>query len=1000
MRNKIFLFTLCIVLAHSHALPKQANGQSRGEQEAEIARLTKESERLKKEGKTAEALLLMERLIELKEKLVGSDTINVASFHQQLASAFWKNGDFDRAERHYLYALKIEEQVRGPEHKDLFYSVYALGMLNVRKNEYAKAEHYMDRAAKMKGQDIVAEYVNSADYFERFGDYVHAEWLIQRVLAFLKKESGEDNTVMASLYNRLAILYAHRGDVDRAISYYLRALEIYEKEEGADNADLQFLLFNLAWAYMKKGDYTKAEELLIRNVGNAEKAYGPESAGVANELSNLAVLYHEMGLDSKAELLYERALKIEEKLLGDSHPLLVYALDGLASIYGDKGDYERAEKFYLRAVSISEKNQNVDYGGLNVIDNLAMLYIRKGDVKKAEPLIQRSQETHERLANPNQSAFADSLVGFAMQFYQMGDSKRAAKFQARANGITENNIRLSLTSGSEQQKRAYLRDSAWQVPFTISLHTRGLPGSREVARLAVTTILQRKGRDLDAVTDQMAKLRGNATPADLELLDRYAAVRTKLANLQLSGGDQQAAEARGAEAAGLAAEADKLENEISLRSAAFRTQVQPITLDAVRQAIPADAALVEFYAYKPFKAVKSKIIGEPPRYVVYVLRRDAPTPLWVELGEIEKVNAVVRQMRGALRNHARGEVKTIGRALDEEVFRPVRKLLGGARQVFISPDGLLNLIPFAALVDEDGRYLIENYTITYLTSGRDLMHLPAQSESKQAPTIFANPMFDTSRRASAANGQQRALSLDFSNQKDVKFGSLNFADVEYPPLAGSEEEARALKALLPDALVLTGADANEALMKGVRSPRILHVATHGFFFPDRGRDNTVLGKDTSKALQTSDDDSMLRSGLILAGVNQRSSGKGEDGVLTALEASGLDLWGTKLVVLSACETGLGDVQAGEGIYGLRRALVLAGAESQVMSLWKVNDDITRDFMIYFYTRLKAGEGRGEALRNAQLKMFNSAETSHPYFWASFIGSGDWKSLNSDGAAQK
>ena len=138
---------------------------------------------------------------------------------------------------------------------------------------------------------------------------------------------------------------------------------------------------------------------------------------------------------------------------------------------------------------------------------------------------------------------------------------------------------------------------------------------------------------------------------------------------------------------------------------------------------------------------------------------------------------------------------------------------------------------------------------------------------------------------------------------------------------------------------------------------------------------------------------LLRSGLALTGANQHEGGNGEDGILTALEAAGLDLWGTKLVVLSACETGIGDVQNGEGVYGLRRALVLAGAKSEMMSLWKVNDAATHDLMIEFYRRLESGTGRSEALRQVQLKMLKTNYRNHPYFWAAFILSGDWRSLN-------
>ena len=210
-----------------------------------------------------------------------------------------------------------------------------------------------------------------------------------------------------------------------------------------------------------------------------------------------------------------------------------------------------------------------------------------------------------------------------------------------------------------------------------------------------------------------------------------------------------------------------------------------------------------------------------------------------------------------------------------------------------------------------------------------------------------------------------------------------------PGVAG---EVRALKQLLPDARFFTRAQATKAALQQVSGPSILHVATHGFFLADRSTAPSPQNRRSRVAKwATWTENPLLRSGLALAGANH-ARGNEADGVLTALEATGLDLWGTKLVVLSACETGLGDVKNGEGVFGLRRALVLAGAESQMMSLWAVSDRSTSDLMAGYYRALLDGQGRGEALRRVQLGMLRTASRSHPYYWASFIESGEWANL--------
>jgi hypothetical protein len=223
--------------------------------------------------------------------------------------------------------------------------------------------------------------------------------------------------------------------------------------------------------------------------------------------------------------------------------------------------------------------------------------------------------------------------------------------------------------------------------------------------------------------------------------------------------------------------------------------------------------------------------------------------------------------------------------------------------------------------------------------------------------------------------------------------SVSLADAFFPPLPGTASEARALSKILKGAEIMVDIEATEAALKKASAPRLLHVATHGFFLPDQEPQATA-GDAPARSLAAPEgqasaavENPLLRAGLALAGANGRKSGA-EDGILTALEAAGLDLDGTYLVVLSACETGLGDVQNGDGVYGLRRALFIAGAATEVTSLWKVDDQATRDLMVSYYQKLERGGGRSASLHEVQRSMLAQRATSHPYYWASFVVSGD------------
>lgn len=325
---------------------------------------------------------------------------------------------------------------------------------------------------------------------------------------------------------------------------------------------------------------------------------------------------------------------------------------------------------------------------------------------------------------------------------------------------------------------------------------------------------------------------------------------------------------------------------------------------------------------------------------------------------------------------------------------PIRQKLGNAKHILLSPDSQLNLVPFAALVDENNQYIVENYTITYLTSGRDLIRLDLDFPTKQPPILIAAPKYDQP-------GQPTSESLATNNNRSRNQRSPDIKNLKFLPLFGTKVEAEAIATML-NITPLIGSEATENALKQVKSPEIVHIATHGFFLEDveisspsgSSRGGLILESDFGIQPQpfVPVENPLLRSGIALAGANIRQSGT-EDGIMTAEEIANLNLAGTKLVILSACETGVGKVNIGEGVYGLRRALSLAGSESQVTSLWKVDDSSTKDLMIDYYQRvLNNQDGRSEALRQTQLKMLEDSVEKHPHYWASFIPSGNWRGI--------
>jgi CHAT domain-containing protein/Tfp pilus assembly protein PilF len=1012
----------------------------------EARRLSEESRNLRQKGKYDEALRLAERALAIREKILGPDHRDVADSLHALASLYDDKSDYVKAEPLDLRALAIREKTLGLDHPDVAKTLNNLAWIYGVREDYAKAESLYRRALAIQEKALGANHPEVAStlndlallYYEK-GDYDQSILTNQRVLSIREEMLGPDDAGVAKALNNLALVYVKKGDYAKAESLYQHALPIWEKALGRDHPEVATVLHNLARVYLETGEYTKSLPLYQRALAIREKALGPDHLDVAQSLNNLGMLYDRKGDYAQAEPLHLRALAIQEKRLGPEHPYVAVTLTNLARLYENLGDYGKAEPLYQRALAIREKAlgpthldvgeslNNLgqlylkskkddaraeslfqrsleviekalgsDYAGVAVpLSNLGAVYERKGDDKRAEQYYQRALAIRESAMGLNHPDVAQSLNSLARLYRKRGDMQKALFFLSRSNEVRERSLSHNLPLGSERQKLDYLKLFSADMDEALSLHAQLAPRDTRALRLAFTILLRRKGRALDAMSDSIASLRSRSNPQDQALFGELFEARSRLAAIALRGPDKNNAATYPSHLKQLEDQVDKLEAEVSARSAEFRAQSQPITLEAIRALLPNGTALIEFAFYRVDDAKTES--QEQSRYAAYVLVAGGPAQ-WVDLGEADPIDRAVAAWRSALRDPQRADAKPLARALDERVMQPVRALLGPSQHLLISADGSLNVIPFAALVDEQNRYLVERFSITYLTSGRDLLRLQVARNSRTGPVVVADPAFGEPATILSRGGA--AQTSKQSGNETAGRAQIDYSQLFFGPLPGVADEVRALKQLLPQASFLTRERATKAALKQVRGPSILHIATHGFFLQDIPSETAdakaserekVNGETRLAKWAVWTENPLLRSGLALAGANQGRSGD-DNGVLTALEASGLDLWGTKLVVLSACDTGLGEVKSGEGVYGLRRALVLAGAESQMMSLWPVSDRSTSDLMVGYYKALIRGQGRDEALRQVQLQMLRSKSRANPYYWASFIQSGEWANL--------
>ena len=680
------------------------------------------------------------------------------------------------------------------------------------------------------------------------------------------------------------------------------------------------------------------------------------------------------------------------------------------------GKYAEAEPLYRRSLEISEAALGSDHrdvaGSLN---NLAVLYDSQGKYAEAEPLYRRSLTIREEALGPDHPDVASVLSNLGPLEAALDRPRTGMKKIRRALLIDEMTMDNVFSSSSEREKLTFAGLSADRVDLLHSLVVEELRGDSEATHAGLDVALRRKGLVLDALGRERAVLQDLTDPAARETLADLRVTGSQLASLTLAGPGDLGPGVYRNRLMELGAEKERLEEALATLSHSYADKRAWRRVDASRvvRLLERRSVLVEIvlsWMYD-FDAIGAGWL--PAHYLAYVQPADPDAqPTLVDLGEAEHIDAAVYAFRRAVNTspatiastseaQAERHIAEHGRRLYDLVIEPLKPAIGEARILYLSPDAELNLIPFGVLQDSEGRYLVETHQVRMLASGRDLVRYESKQKGAEKVLVVADP--DYSGRRDGEGGSDDEESPLASN--DAPRRSADLRMVSWSPLLGTRREAEAIREVMSDAniAVFTGSDARERVIKEAEAPGILHLATHGFFLETQKsalRDNLFgrglsLGGDRPGP-PVGFENPLLRSGLVFAGANHlgdRDGSSGEDdGILTALEVSGLNLRSTDLVVLSACETGLGETRRGEGVFGLRRAFQLAGARTVVMSLWSVPDEETAVLMTDFYRRMKTGEGKAEALQNAQLTMINDRRekhgAAHPLYWGAWVSVGE------------
>jgi CHAT domain-containing protein/tetratricopeptide (TPR) repeat protein len=1008
---------ICLEILGPGTNPVEPTGQEENTPLQEIQTLIDQADSLLEAGQLDTTLVLGKYTLEKVKKESVEDNIYTVKLLNILSQCYLYQMKYSEAEPIILQSIDIGQRVLGPDHIEVSESLNNLGWFYMAQNKNTKAEPLFKQSLalmeKLRGPDHidVARLVNNlAITYNAQARYAECESLFMRALSIRTKALGADHQDVAKSLNNLAVLFEHRGKYADAEPMFRRALEIRQKTLGPNHIRTGLSVLNLAKLCFFQGRYEESESLYLQAFETWENTLGPDHPRVAYCMTNLAVLYTDLGRYAEAESLHTLAMAINEKTIGPENPQYANSMNLMASLYGAKGDYVKAVNLSRKALALLEKIMGPDHPFIAVtLNNLALLLWDQGEYAEAESLYTKAIAILEKSVRPNNPAFAESFRNSARNYCSLGQFDRALEDYRRLLVSRKNFIDHLFSYASEEQKMRYLEKYPLIDHSLLSLAADDT--SRGSWSIALEMVLKGKAIVIDAVSAEREITYCSYNEEILKKAGQHAAVCSEIASLTLTGTENLEPGIYLQRLETLYGMKNSLETELSSRCAEFKEEFESreFQLTDVSNVLPESGILLEFIRYAPCdfktKGREEERIG-PPRYLAFTLDHTGNVIL-ADLGDAEEIDSLVFQTRKMIydaksmvyspfASELKKQLNEVTEELYEKIFVPLisRFVDTPVKDIFLSPDGQLNLLPFEILPVSEDTYVIEEYNLSYVSSGRDLLKFKRERDYSDWALVVANPDFDISGKELTKRREKSGVDSEiFTPVSAYMRGGSDCLGTRFSPIPFSRNEMMTVastlrkKASLSTELYQDG-EAREDVLKGMTSaPRLLHLATHGYFCEDLDPGVFALRENP-----------LLRSGLALAGANEiryqadSNDRSGEDGILTAFEVSGLNLVGTELAILSACETGIGEVRNGEGVYGLRRAFQHAGAETIMMSLWKIPDRETCQLMGSFYENWLGGMTKKDSFRVSLLRVIENLRerygVAHPLLWGGFVLAGN------------
>lgn len=972
-------------------------------------------------GAFAKAKPLYLRALAIAEKTLGPAHPNVAKSLSNLATLYHTAGFYAKAESLYQRAMAIGEKNLAPEHLERAAYLNNLAGVYHSMGAYARAESLYHQALAIltKGfggdhPEVAQTLGNLGALYKTMGAYTAAESLYQQARLAREKVLGPEHPALAQDMTNLATLYFAMGNYVKAESMFVLALSIRENGLEPDHPDLARSLFNLASFRQAMGSYDETEALYARALKIFAKTLGAEHSLVAKTLSMWANYYQARGFLTQADSLYHEASIILAKVLGPEHRDVAINLNNWALLYSSRRSYARAESLFQHALAITEKNLGPNHPEVaGILSNLAQVYSATGSHTRAEQCSRLALAISEKTLGPEHPDLIKCLNDLAFHWAAMNKIDSVRAIAPRLSKLHFYQYHRVLPHLPERRQLEFMAINSPLPSLWPSLCLEFGAKYHDIQVLSSEVLLNDKGLSLELLAARSHDLK-LGDPVVASLRDSLNQVSTQLANLYLSGPKLTTSAAQFMrEIQSLGRQQQRLEYALAARG--YETAAKsPVTASQVSGALRSDEVLIGFWHFQQYHFASPKETWGNWRYLAFVFQSDHDVTV-IDLSAADSIQQSLAELGAAIRRseteqisskQQQGELlfKAKGQQLWQLLFKPLLSVIGEKKKIIICADGALHYLPFGVMVDEQNRYLVESYQFHYVSTSREILQSIARGKparnTANAAVIIADPQFDfASLQIASASASSKSLETEFLTRHSRDWRQMGFGQLKY-----TRPEAVAIDSSLKHKGIATKLylqdQAQESVLKNVASPQILHISTHGFFLPDQpelrkpkeiGGFSSIGEFDSTPALENPS----LRCGLAFAGANHAEFvNEGEDGLATAMEIAGLDLQGTDLVTLSACLTGVGELRSGEGVFGLHRSFLLAGAKTVVASLWSVPDIETKDLMVEFYRRYLFGEkiSKSEALRQAQLAVIEQLRkkygAAHPAYWGAFVCIGE------------